>query len=142
MPVRAAVRARDPGTLVPRPDALPCDLATVSDAQKAVTVANGAALAYAGSPAMTDPTLLGRLSGFAVPTMVVWGESDQIAKPAHGQAYSAAIDGARFTVLPATGHMPQVGESRSRPENDLDGCADELVGDPPCDVGGTGRAIR
>jgi hypothetical protein len=62
MPVRAAVRARDPGTLVPRPDALPCDLATVSDAQKAVTVANGAALAYAGSPAMTDPTLLGRLS--------------------------------------------------------------------------------
>ena len=84
------------------------DLATVPDAQKAVMMANGAALAvYAGSPAMADPTLLGRLSGIAVPTIVLWGESDQIAEPAYGKAYAAAIDGARFAVLPETGHMPQ-----------------------------------
>jgi pimeloyl-ACP methyl ester carboxylesterase len=85
------------------------DPATIPESQKAVMAANGAALAvYAGSPAMADPTLLRRLSGIAIPTLVLWGDSDQIVEPAYGQAYAAAIDGARFEVLPATGHMPQM----------------------------------
>jgi pimeloyl-ACP methyl ester carboxylesterase len=85
------------------------DLAAVPDAQRAILAANGAALAvYAGSPAMADPTLLGRLSGIATPTLVLWGDSDQIVDPVYGRAYAAAIDGARFEVLPATGHMPQM----------------------------------
>ena len=85
------------------------DPATVPEAQKALMAANGAALAvYAGSPAMADPTLLDRLSGIAIPTLVLWGESDRIVGPAYGQAYAAAIRGARFEVLPATGHMPQM----------------------------------
>jgi pimeloyl-ACP methyl ester carboxylesterase len=85
------------------------DPATIPDAQKAIMAANGAALAiYAGSPAMADPTLLGRLRAITIPTLVLWGESDQIVVPAYGQAYAAAIDGARFEVLPATGHMPQM----------------------------------
>ena len=84
------------------------DPATVPDAQRAILAANGAALAaYAGS-AMADPTLLGRLSGIAVPTVVLWGESDQIVDPVYGQTYAAAIDGSRFEVLRATGHMPQM----------------------------------
>ena len=84
------------------------DAATVPDAQRAILAANGAALAaYAGS-AMADPTLRGRLSGIAVPTVVLWGESDQIVDPVYGQTYAAAIDGSRFEVLPATGHMPQM----------------------------------
>jgi pimeloyl-ACP methyl ester carboxylesterase len=84
------------------------DPATVPDAQRAILAANGAALAaYAGS-AMADPTLRGRLSGIAVPTVVLWGESDQIVDPVYGQTYAAAIDGSRFEVLPATGHMPQM----------------------------------
>jgi pimeloyl-ACP methyl ester carboxylesterase len=85
------------------------DPTTIPDAQKAVMAANGAALAvYSGSPAMADPTLLGRLAGIAVPTLVLWGDSDQIVEPAYGQAYAAAIPGARFDVLPATGHMPHM----------------------------------
>jgi pimeloyl-ACP methyl ester carboxylesterase len=85
------------------------DPATIPDAQRAIVASNAATLAvYAGSPEMADPTLLGRLSGIAVPTLVLWGESDQIVQPAYGQAYAAAIDGARFEVLPATGHMPQM----------------------------------
>jgi pimeloyl-ACP methyl ester carboxylesterase len=85
------------------------DPASIPDAQKAIMAANGAALAvYAGSPAMADPALLGRLSGIAIPTLVLWGESDQIVEPAYGQAYAAAIHAARFEVLPATGHMPQM----------------------------------
>ena len=85
------------------------DPASIPDAQKALMAANGAALAvYAGSPAMADPTLLGRLGGIAIPTLVLWGESDRIVESAYGQAYAAAIPGARFEVLPATGHMPQM----------------------------------
>ena len=85
------------------------DPATIGDAQRAIMAANGRALAlYAGSPAMADPTLLGRLGGIAIPTLVLWGESDRIVEPAYGQAYAAAIDGARFEVLPATGHVPQL----------------------------------
>jgi pimeloyl-ACP methyl ester carboxylesterase len=85
------------------------DPATISDAQKSIMAANGAALAvYAGSPAMADPTLVGRLTGIAAPTLVLWGESDQIVDAAYGQAYAAAIHEARFEMLPATGHMPQM----------------------------------
>jgi pimeloyl-ACP methyl ester carboxylesterase len=85
------------------------DPARIPDAQKAIMAANGAALAvYAGSPAMADPTLLDRLAGVAAPTLVLWGESDRIVDPAYGQAYAAAIHGARFETLPATGHMPQM----------------------------------
>jgi pimeloyl-ACP methyl ester carboxylesterase len=85
------------------------DPATIPDAQQEVMAANGAALAvYAGSPAMADPTLVDRLSHIAIPTLVLWGESDQIVKPPYGQAYATAIPGARFEVLPGTGHMPQM----------------------------------
>jgi pimeloyl-ACP methyl ester carboxylesterase len=70
---------------------------------------NGAALAvYAGSPAMADPTLLERLGRITIPALVLWGENDRIVEPAYGQAYAAAIPGARFEVLSATGHLPQL----------------------------------
>jgi pimeloyl-ACP methyl ester carboxylesterase len=85
------------------------DPATIPDAQKAIMTANAATLAvYAGSPGMTDPALLGRLEGIAIPTLVLWGESDQIVEPAYGEVYAHAIPGARFQVLPASGHMPQM----------------------------------
>jgi pimeloyl-ACP methyl ester carboxylesterase len=85
------------------------DFATMPDTQKAIMAANAAALAvYAGSPAMADPSLLNRLGGIAIPTLVLWGDSDQIVDPAYGQAYAAAIAGVRFEVLSATGHMPQM----------------------------------
>jgi pimeloyl-ACP methyl ester carboxylesterase len=85
------------------------DPTTIPDAQKAIMAGNGAALAvYAGSPAMADPSLLGRLGGISIPTLVLWGESDRIVEPAYGRAYAGAIHGARFEVLPATGHMPQM----------------------------------
>jgi pimeloyl-ACP methyl ester carboxylesterase len=85
------------------------DPATVPDAQKAIMAANAAALAiYAGSQAMADPTLLARLGGVVVPTLVLWGESDRIVEPPYGEAYAAAIPGAVFKVLPSTGHVPQM----------------------------------
>ena len=67
----------------------------------------GALRAYAG-PTMSDPTLRDRLKGLDLPVHVIWGESDGIAGPAYGQALAAAIPGAVFTLLPNTGHMPQI----------------------------------
>ncbi|MBE8516734.1 alpha/beta hydrolase [Amycolatopsis sp. H6(2020)] len=64
-------------------------------------------IGYTG-PAMTDPALAGRLGELALPVDVIWGESDGIAGPEYGKAYAAAIPGATFTLLPRTGHLPQV----------------------------------
>jgi len=66
-----------------------------------------ALIGYAG-PTMTDPTLLSRLGGLDLPVHVVWGESDGIVDPEYGKAYAAAIPMATFTLLPRTGHLPQV----------------------------------
>lgn len=67
-----------------------------------------ALIGYAG-PTMSDPTLERRLAGLAdFPVHVLWGESDRMVAPAYGRAYAAAIPGSRFTLLPRTGHLPQV----------------------------------
>lgn len=66
-----------------------------------------ALVGYTG-PSMSDPTLLGRLAGVRIPVHVLWGESDRIVDPAYGKAFAAAIPSATFTLLPRTGHLPQV----------------------------------
>ena len=66
-----------------------------------------ALIGYAG-PAMSDPALAGRLGGIAIPAHVLWGESDRIVDPEYGKAYAAAIPLSTFTLLPRTGHLPQV----------------------------------
>lgn len=66
-----------------------------------------ALVGYAG-PAMADPTFAGRLGQMTIPVHVVWGESDRIVTPDYGKALAAAIPGATFTLLPRTGHLPQV----------------------------------
>jgi pimeloyl-ACP methyl ester carboxylesterase len=66
-----------------------------------------ALIGYAG-PGMTDPALAGRLGDLDVPAHVLWGESDRIVDAGYGKAYAAAIPSATFTLLPRTGHLPQV----------------------------------
>ena len=66
-----------------------------------------ALVAYAG-PSMADPTLLGRLGGLELPVHVIWGQSDRIADTAHAKALAAALPLSRLTILPATGHLPQL----------------------------------
>jgi pimeloyl-ACP methyl ester carboxylesterase len=85
------------------------DPAAMTEAQRAGMAANRAALiVYGGEPTTPDPTLRGRLSQVALPTLVLWGDSDQIVDPDYGRAFAAAIPGARFQLLPATGHVPQI----------------------------------
>jgi pimeloyl-ACP methyl ester carboxylesterase len=66
-----------------------------------------ALIGYVG-PTMSDPTLAERLGGLDLPVHVLWGESDDIVDPEYGKAYAAAIPLSTFTLLPRTGHLPQV----------------------------------
>jgi len=66
-----------------------------------------ALIGYTG-PAMSDPALAGRLAGLDLPVHVLWGESDRIVDPEYGRAFAAAIPLSTFTLLPRTGHLPQV----------------------------------
>jgi pimeloyl-ACP methyl ester carboxylesterase len=63
--------------------------------------------AYA-APSMSDPTLLDRLGGLHLPVHVIWGQSDRIVDTAHAKALAAALPLSRLTILPATGHLPQL----------------------------------
>ncbi|MFJ4649898.1 alpha/beta fold hydrolase [Nocardia sp. NPDC088792] len=66
-----------------------------------------AMLGYTG-PVPFDPTLADRLGDLDLPVHVVWGESDGIVDADYGKAYAAAIPGAAFTLLPRSGHLPQL----------------------------------
>ncbi|MBW4040978.1 MAG: alpha/beta fold hydrolase [Acidobacteria bacterium] len=83
------------------------DPASLPPAARAIVVGNRAALAVYGG-ASADPSLLERLAGITVPTLVLWGEADRIVDVDLGRAYAAAIPGARFEVLEGVGHVPQV----------------------------------
>jgi pimeloyl-ACP methyl ester carboxylesterase len=76
---------------------------------------NRATLAVYGG-AMNEAGLDDRLAGVTTPTLVVWGDSDRIADVDYGRAFAKAIPGARFQLLPDTGHLPQI----ERPEQLLD----------------------
>jgi pimeloyl-ACP methyl ester carboxylesterase len=72
------------------------------------TTANGRVLKmYAGR--MMDPTLGLRLAASELPpTLVVWGDDDDVVDRDYGRAYARAISGAEFSLLPGIGHVPQI----------------------------------
>jgi len=74
----------------------------------AVMAGNRAALTVYGGSSMSDPSLAARLRSVTTPTLVVWGDSDQIADPDYGRALAQAIPGAEFKLLPESGHLPQI----------------------------------
>jgi pimeloyl-ACP methyl ester carboxylesterase len=57
-------------------------------------------------PFMHNPALRRWLHRVAVPTLVLWGESDRIVHPDYGRAFQQAIPGAQFQLIPAAGHYP------------------------------------
>lgn len=84
------------------PTSLPSD-------QLAARQANMATMrVLAGDPYMHDRSLLGRLGKVSIPTLVLWGESDRIVTPDYGRALAAAIPNARFEIVQAAGHLPQI----------------------------------
>jgi len=68
--------------------------------------------------------LLDRLPNISVPTLIVWGESDQILPVAHARAAAGRIRHSRLVIVPDCGHMPHI----ERPEAFLDAVISFLEG--------------
>jgi pimeloyl-ACP methyl ester carboxylesterase len=90
------------------PDRFRLDLDALPPAARALVPGNRAALATYGGATMTDPTLTDRLARITVPALVVAGEADRIVDAEVAREYAARIPGARFVLLPRTGHLPQL----------------------------------
>jgi pimeloyl-ACP methyl ester carboxylesterase len=63
---------------------------------------------YGWSPYMHDPRLKARLHRIRVPTLLLWGTADRILSQPYGQAYCAAIPGARLAPIERAGHFPHL----------------------------------
>lgn len=90
------------------PERFRVDPASLSPAAQQAAAANRSALDVYIGHQMNDPTLRDRLRRLEIPTLVLWGASDRVASPEYGRALAAAIPTARFLVLPAAGHLPQI----------------------------------
>jgi pimeloyl-ACP methyl ester carboxylesterase len=84
------------------------DPAKLPPQAQAAMAGNRVALKVYSGDGMGDPALAGRLGGVTAPALVVWGEADRIGDPDFGRAYAAAIPGAEFTLIPDSGHLPQI----------------------------------
>jgi pimeloyl-ACP methyl ester carboxylesterase len=92
----------DPGKWAP-------DFNTMSDDELVVRAQNWEALClYGWHPYMYNPQLKRWLHRIMVPTLVLWGASDEIVQPSYGRAYSALIPGARFELIAEAGHHPEI----------------------------------
>jgi pimeloyl-ACP methyl ester carboxylesterase len=90
------------------PDKFGIDPSTLSPEAVKVMTGNRATLSVYAGTSMGDAGLSARLSAVARPTLVVWGDSDQIADADYGRAFADAIPGAQFQSLAGTGHLPQI----------------------------------
>jgi pimeloyl-ACP methyl ester carboxylesterase len=63
---------------------------------------------YGWSPYMHDPKLKARLHRIRVPTLLLWGTADRILSQPYGQAYCAAVPGARLEPIERAGHFPHL----------------------------------
>ena len=63
---------------------------------------------YTWEPFMHNPKLPYRLHRIGIPTLLIWGEGDQVVPPSYGEAFRAMIPGARMVVIPDAGHSPHV----------------------------------
>jgi pimeloyl-ACP methyl ester carboxylesterase len=101
LPEIAQLSYHNPEPFLIDPSSLPPDA-------QAVLAGNRASLALYGGATMSDPGLRARLAKVAVPTLVVWGDSDGIAGAGYGRSFADAIPRARFEVMSETGHLPQL----------------------------------
>jgi len=80
----------------------------MSDEELVIHARNWEALClYAWHPYMYNPQLKQWLGRIAVPTLMLWGESDRVVTPQYGRAYAGLIPGARFQLIEAAGHHPE-----------------------------------
>lgn len=63
---------------------------------------------YGWKPYMHNPLLAKWLHRAAVPTLLLWGESDGFAAPEYGRKLAARLPGARFETVAGAGHYPHI----------------------------------
>ena len=63
---------------------------------------------YGWKPYMHNPALAKWLHRAAVPTLVLWGESDGFATPEYGRKLATRLPDARFRTIPDAGHYPHI----------------------------------
>jgi len=97
----------DPETWAP-------DLDAFSDDELVVRARNWESLClYGWNPYMYNPQLKRWLRRITVPTLVVWGASDGIVKPAYGRIYSSLIPQSRFELIERAGHHPEIEQAKA-----------------------------
>jgi len=85
------------------------DLDAMTDAQLIARHRNWESLSlYGWHPYMHNPRLAYWLPRITAPTLVLWGGSDGIVRPAYGEAYAARIPGAQFASIAGAGHHPEL----------------------------------
>jgi len=60
------------------------------------------------NPYFHNPALKYRLNRVTVPTLVLWGASDKLAKPSYGRGYAKRMPKARFKTVAKAGHFPHI----------------------------------
>ena len=81
----------------------------MSDEALVIRARNWEALCrYGWHPYMYNPQLKRWLGCIGAPTLVLWGAHDGIVAPAYGEAYAKLIPGARFELIAAAGHHPEI----------------------------------
>jgi pimeloyl-ACP methyl ester carboxylesterase len=56
-------------------------------------------------PGPFDPTLEGRLGGLTMPTLLLWGDDDQVVPVGHAPVWEAALPNAQYKVFAGRGHL-------------------------------------
>jgi len=85
------------------------DYKTMPEAEVRAVARNREATArYGWSPYTHDPKLKARLHRIRVPTLLLWGTADRILSQPYGEAYCAAIPGARLEPIEHAGHFPHL----------------------------------
>jgi pimeloyl-ACP methyl ester carboxylesterase len=59
-------------------------------------------------PRLHDPHLRKWLHRIALPTLILWGDSDKVIPPPYGPAYRDLIPGAKLEVFKGCGHLPHI----------------------------------
>ncbi len=100
------------------PDRFAPDYNAMSDEALVVHARNREALClYAWHPYMYNPQLPRWLGRIAVPTLVLWGDSDRVVSPDYGRAYAGMIPDARFELIPHAGHHPEIEQPQAFAEH-------------------------
>jgi pimeloyl-ACP methyl ester carboxylesterase len=85
------------------------DYKSLPTAEVAAVARNRESLArFAWQPFMHDPKLKSRLHRIRIPTLFLWGTHDRVLSEGYGQAYCAAVPGARFEPIDRAGHLPHI----------------------------------